>query len=196
MKGTSKALVLVLLVSQSFEGYISSQNRKSISPSKNKVLHFKEILGSKLGSVKVEEEELHQSIKISSQIELPSSEGLNLVMEAVRVIWSAIVKGLFDGFFPVIERVRRDTSSDWSRSFLLDWMLDTIGALIGRQRCSQKIACRTGKVMQEKLPGAQLVMIMFESFIPPAVLDWYGIVRQSVIDRSDSCAEEYRCDFS
>ena len=134
MKGTSKALVLVLLVSQSFEGYISSQNRKSISPSKNKVLHFKEILGSKLGSVKVEEEELRQSIKISSQIELPSSEGLNLVMEAVRVIWSAILKGLFDGFFPVIERVRRDTSSDWSRSFLLDWMLDTIGALIGRQR--------------------------------------------------------------
>ena len=118
------------------------------------------------------------------------------LMLKFKVVWSAAMKGLLDGFLPTIERVRRDTSHDWERSFLLDWVLDMCGAIIGRQKCSQKVACRTGKVMQDKLPGAMMMVVKVESFIPPAALDWFGVVRQSVIDRRDTCVEDYVCDFS
>ena len=50
------------------------------------------------------------------------------------------MKGLLDGFLLTIEIVKRYTSHDWERSFLLDWVLDMCGALIGRQKCSQKVA--------------------------------------------------------
>ena len=187
-------MIVVSLVCRFSDGNsLGSDN--NILRSKDKTMHYKQMM-DKLSKAAEHEEEVPSTIKISSQIEIPDSEGLRLVMEAMRVIWSAILKGMFDGFFPVIERVRRDTSSEWRKNFLLDWILDTIGALIGRQRCSQKIACRTGKVMQEKLPGVQLVLVMLESFVPPAILEWYGIVRQSVMDRSDSCSTEYICDFS
>ena len=51
-------------------------------------------------------------------------------------------------------------------------------------------------MMQAKLPGPQMMVVMVESFIPPAALDWFGVVRQSVIDRRDTCVEDYVCDFS
>ena len=134
----------------------------------------------------------------SSQIEIPESEGLRLVIEALKVIWGAAVKGLLDGFLPTIERVRRETryEPDWEKNFLLDWIIDMCGAMIGRQMCSQKVACRTGKLMQDKLPGAQMMVVMAETFIPPVALEWFGVVRRSVIDRRDSCVDEYQCDFS
>ena len=136
------------------------------------------------------------TIKISSQIEIPDSEGLRLAMEALKVIGKATWKGLFHGLFPTLERTRRDASHDWERNFLLDWLLDMLGAILGRQKCSQKVACRTGKVLQDKLPGAQMMVVMAEAMIPPAALHWFGIVRQSVIERRDSCRDEYLCDFS
>ena len=46
------------------------------------------------------------------------------------------------------------------------------------------------------MPGAQMMVVMAESFIPPAALDWFGVVRQSVVDRRDTCVEDYVCDFS
>ena len=143
-----------------------------------------------------EEVKNNGTIKISSQIEIPDSEGLRLSIDVLKVIGKAAWEGMFQGFFPHIERIRRDTSRDWESNFLLDWILDIIGALLDKQKCSQKVACRAGKVIQEKLPGAQMMVVMAEAFIPPGALHWFGIVRQSVIDRSDSCIPDYICDFT
>ena len=191
----SKLLVGLILLYLPHSPSAFNIDDNSIAP-KDKMSHYRYMMSKNMeGTVEVEEKKEH-TIKISSQIEIPDSEGLRLVMEALKVTWNAAMKGLLDGFFPTIERVRRDTSHDWERSFLLDWVLDMCGALIGRQKCSQKVACRTGKVMQAKLPGAQMMVVMAESFIPPAALSWFGVVRQSVIDRSDTCGEDYMCDFS
>ena len=169
----------------------------NLAAPKDKLSHYRDLVKSMETTVEVEENEKN-TINISSQIEIPESEGLRLVIEALKVVWGAAVKGLLDGFLPTIERVRRETryEPDWEKNFLLDWIIDMCGAMIGRQMCSQKVACRTGKLMQDKLPGAQMMVVMAETFIPPVALEWFGVVRRSVIDRRDSCVEEYQCDFS
>ena len=61
--------------------------------------------------VKKEEEKVTQYIKITSSIEIPETESIKLVMEAVRVLWRAVMAGLSRGFMPTLERVRRGADS-------------------------------------------------------------------------------------
>ena len=190
-------IMLMLSITPCHSHYGDSTEDNLITPTDgDKKSHYRYMMAKNMETSVEVEEKKESTIKISSQIEIPNSEGLRLVMEALKVIGNAAMKGMLGGFLPKIERERRESSHDWERSFLLDWILDMCGALIGRQKCSQKVACRTGKVMQDKLPGAQMMVVMFESFIPPVALDWFGVVRQSVIDRRDTCVEDYVCDFS
>ena len=50
-------------------------------------------------------------------------------------------KGFFEGFMPHIQRQKRETTDDDTRSYL-DIAIGALGALMGRQGCSEKIACR------------------------------------------------------
>ena len=186
--------LLILVILTLYNSKSNSHKDTNLAAPKDRLAHYQYLLAQNMETtVEVEEE---KTIKISSQIEIPDSEGLRLVVEALKVVWKAAVKGLLDGFLPTVERVRRETSHDWEKNFLLDWIIDMCGAMIGRQKCSQKVACRTGKLMQDKLPGAQMMVVMAETFVPPVFLEWFGIVRRSVIDRRDSCVEEYQCNFS
>ena len=73
-------------------------------------------------------------IRISSSIEIPESESLILIMDAVKLLWNAGLESIKKGFFPTMERVRRDTSAvDSEKGFILDWIIDLIGAVINRQ---------------------------------------------------------------
>ena len=54
-------------------------------------------------------------------------------------------KGFFVGFMPHVQRQKRETTDDDARSYL-DIAIGALGALMGRQGCSDKIACRYGKV--------------------------------------------------
>ena len=47
------------------------------------------------------------NIKITSSIEIPETEGIKMVMEAIRVLWRALMAGISRGFMPTLERVRR-----------------------------------------------------------------------------------------
>lgn len=33
------------------------------------------------------------------------------------------------------------------------------------------------------MPGAQLAVMMAESMVPKSMLDWFGVIKQSVIER-------------
>ena len=188
---------LIILVSPQLAYCEETTNDNYIRPMlTDKESHYRRMMIKKDEQEAIKEEVNNGTIKISSQIEIPDSEGLRLVMEALRVVGKAAWSGMYHGFFPHLERVRRDTAQDWENNFLLDWLLDMLGAILGRQKCSQKVACRTGKVMQDKLPGAQMMVVMAEAFVPPAALHWFGIVRQSVIDTRDSCLSDYLCDFT
>eukprot|EP00092_Neocalanus_flemingeri_P091393 GFUD01115858.1.p1 GENE.GFUD01115858.1~~GFUD01115858.1.p1 ORF type:complete len:197 (+),score=51.95 GFUD01115858.1:44-634(+) len=176
----------------SFSKYMDTETNEA-APQDKMSQYQALVAGNTVTAVEVEVE---KTIKISSQIEIPDSEGFRLVMEALKITWGAAWKGLLEGFLPTVERVRRETRDDWEKNFLLDWVMDMCGAVIGRQKCSQKVACRAGKLMQAKLPGAQMMVVMAESFVPPGFLDWFGVIRQSVVNRRDSCVDDYQCDFS
>ena len=61
--------------------------------------------------VKKEEEKVTQYIKITSSIEIPETETVKLVMEAIKVLWRAAMTALRKGFMPTFERVRREADS-------------------------------------------------------------------------------------
>ena len=60
---------------------------------------------------------------------------------AFQSLLEAAFKGFFEGFLPHVQRQKRDTVDDEARSYL-DIAIGAIGALMGRQGCSEKIACR------------------------------------------------------
>lgn len=119
------------------------------------------------------------------------SEGMVMIKEGIRIIIEAILHGIMDGFLPTVERVRREADGD-KRTYL-DMISSVGGALMGRQKCSEILACRTGKWFQGRLPAAQLAVMMVESVVPRPFLQWFGVVKKSVIDRSDNCDLDYEC---
>ena len=56
-----------------------------------------------------------QYIKITSTIEIPETETVKMVMEAIKVLWRAAMTGLRKGFMPTFERVRREADSSRGR---------------------------------------------------------------------------------
>jgi len=122
------------------------------------------------------------------------SEGLKMVKSAIKVILETTIHSFINGFLPTVERVRRDAGEE-ERTYL-DGAVYLAGALLGKHRCSQMIACRAGKFVQNRMPGAQLAVMMAESMVPNAMLDWFGVVKTAVIDRSDNCEADYRCSLS
>ena len=50
-------------------------------------------------------------IKISSSIEIPETESVILVLDALKLVWNAAITSIKKGFMPSMERMRRDTSA-------------------------------------------------------------------------------------
>ena len=61
-------------------------------------------------------ENVTQYIKITSSIEIPETETVKLVMEAIKVLWRAAMTGLRKGFMPTIERIRREADTSRGRT--------------------------------------------------------------------------------
>ena len=59
---------------------------------------------------------------------------------ALGMLYDSLVDGVFKGFFPHVERQRREASDE--RRAYLDMAVTTIGAVMGKQNCSRMIACR------------------------------------------------------
>ena len=62
------------------------------------------------------------------------------VKQALQSLLEAALKGFVDGFLPHVDRQRREATDD--RRSYLDIAIGAIGALLGRQECSEIIACR------------------------------------------------------
>merc|ERR1719319_780183 len=115
------------------------------------------------------------------------SEGIDMIKTGVNIVLETILHGIMEGFLPSVERVRRDADGE-KRTYM-----DTFVSLMGRLRCSHFVACRMGKWFQGRLPSAELAVMMVESLIPEGFLEWFGVVKISVIDRSDNCDANYQC---
>jgi len=119
------------------------------------------------------------------------SEALVMVKTAMQVIMETAIHSFINGFLPTVDRVRREANEE--KKGYLDGVVYIVGALIGKKDCSNMIACRAGKMVQERMPGAQLAVMMAESMVPKTMLSFFGVVKRAVIDRSDACETEYNC---
>ena len=84
----------------------------SVPQSISKVIEFTTYFLEKINEEEEEKavgtkEAENVNIKITSSIEIPETEGIKMVMEAIRVLWRALMAGISRGFMPTLERVRR-----------------------------------------------------------------------------------------
>jgi len=120
-----------------------------------------------------------------------NSEGMVMIKTGLNIVLETILHGIIEGFFPSVERVRRD--ADGAKRSYLDTFVSLLGAMMGKLRCNHFVACRLGKWLQGRIPSAQLVVMMVESVVPEPFLEWFGVIKISVIDRSDNCDANYEC---
>merc|ERR1719186_2542082 len=120
-----------------------------------------------------------------------NAEGADMIKSGLNVVLETILHGIVQGFFPSVERVRRD--ADGAKRSYLDTFVSLLGAMMGKLRCNHFVACRLGKWLQGRIPSAQLVVMMVESVVPEPFLEWFGVIKISVIDRSDNCDANYEC---
>jgi len=144
-------------------------------------------------------------IEIVNRISIPESEGIRLLISVTSMLWDTAWKGFFHGFLPKVERVRRETrdassSSSWLVSELTDWLLDALGALMGKGGCRDMVACRTGRLLQDKLPGSQVLAMLGESLVPKPARHFFNVVRRRLMEQSgrgeDSCSSTYTCSLA
>ena len=57
-----------------------------------------------------------------------------------------ILRGVTEGLLPKVERIRRDADSE--RKTFIDIFINFLGALMGRQQCSEIIACRYLEIIE------------------------------------------------
>ena len=91
---------------------------------------------NKIEEVK-EVEELHESnVNISTPLPL----ALQTASDVFNVVVEVALMGLLEGFLPHVERQRRE-AKDFKKNYI-DIIFNFLGALVGRQQCSEILACR------------------------------------------------------
>jgi len=127
----------------------------------------------------------------SSQMFQEPPEALKKAQDAFNANLDLVLRGVMEGMLPKVERIRREADSE--RRTFIDVFINFLGALMGRQQCSEIIACRTGKFVGYQVPGAGVIMMIMESLIPQSIRAWFNVVKTAVMDRSDNCDVEYLC---
>ena len=69
---------------------------------------------------------------------LPSA--LQTASEVLNVIVEIALMGIMEGFLPHVERQRREATD--VRKNYIDLIFNFLGAVVGRQQCSEILACR------------------------------------------------------
>lgn len=109
---------------------------------------------------------------------------------ALKTLLETLIHGFFGGFVPEVQRRRRSVGEE-ERGYL-DTIFTTLGAVLGFQNCSEVVACRTGRMVADKLPGAAMAVAMVETFVPRGLKSWFGLVRDGVM-RREECLHKFRC---
>ena len=125
----------------------------------------------------------------------PEPEILTRLKNALSLLYDAIVDGLLSGFLPIFEKQRRE-AREGEKNYL-DILVLIIGALLGKQSCTNMMACRllscspsqlllnlssfrTGKYVGYNLPNAGLIIVMLENIIPTYISNYFAIVKTAV----------------
>ena len=55
---------------------------------------------------------------------------------------------------------------------------------------------RTGKFVGYQIPGSGVIMMMLEGIVPVEIRNWFNVIKDAVLDKSDDCEVEYLCTLS
>merc|ERR1719260_124449 len=149
----------------------------------------------------VGEKAAEKKIEIVNMVSISESESTRLIFSVASLLLDTAWKGFFHGFLPKVERVRRETreasTSFWLESELMEWLLDAVGAVMGKTGCRDMVACRTGRLLQNKLPGSQVLAMLGESLVPEPAREFFNVVRRRLLDPAgrgeDICSSSYTC---
>jgi len=124
----------------------------------------------------------------------PSEEDapeVKTLKSALKTLFETAWQGLYYGFMPEVARHRRSVGVQEKSH--LDTVITFMGAFFGMQNCSEVIACRTGKMAAERLPGAAVFVMMAESVIPIGLKSWFAMVKRGVMGIDEDCTIGLRC---
>jgi len=124
----------------------------------------------------------------------PSEEDapeVKTLKSALKTLFETAWQGLYYGFMPEVARHRRSVGVEEKSH--LDTVITFMGAFFGMQNCSEVIACRTGRMAAERLPGAAVIVMMAESVIPIGLKSWFAMVKRGVMGIDEDCTNGLRC---
>jgi len=124
----------------------------------------------------------------------PSEEDapeVKTLKSALKTLFETAWQGLYYGFMPEVARHRRSVGVEEKSH--LDTFITFMGAFFGMQNCSEVIACRTGRMAAERLPGAAVIVMMAESVIPIGLKSWFAMVKRGVMGIDEDCTIGLRC---
>ena len=131
---TSSATLMNLFSSENQTNINEVQQGESYS-------YYKSMMMSVLDKRNVTQSTLENEVSSSTIKSIPPApKVIKTVKEAFSTLLEVAVKGIFEGMFPHIERQRREAIED--RKTVIDIVLNFFGALVGRQQCSEILACR------------------------------------------------------
>ena len=84
----------------------------------------------------------------------PEPEILTRLKNALSLLYDAIVAGLLHGFIPNFEKQRRE-AREAEKSYL-DVLVLIIGALLGKQSCTNMMACRLSSLISQSTVASNL----------------------------------------
>ena len=97
----------------------------------------------------------------SSNNTMKEPPAVSSLKAALSLLYDSLVDGVFGGFFPHVERQRRE-ATDEKRAYL-DMAVTAVGAVMGKQNCSKMIACTQQAPMTPLLRKYNLMIRFFVS---------------------------------
>ena len=116
-----------------------------VRPSEDSYSVYQTMMTSVFGS---KQSEVTEDVPVTTQppdrIEkitgMPTPKVIQTVKEAFSVLLEVTVSGIYEGLMPHVERTRREARDE--KKTYIELVINFIGALMGRQQCSQILACR------------------------------------------------------
>jgi len=134
-------------------------------------------------------------MEVQAALTLEQSEedapAVKTLKSALKTLFETAWQGLYHGFMPAVARHRRSVGVEEKSH--LDTAITIMGAFFGMQNCSEVIACRTGRMAADRLPGAAVFVVMVESVIPIGLKSWFAMVKRGVMGIDEDCTNGLRC---
>ena len=105
------------------------------------MMNLNNVVSHEIHNNSKDSEQVHdKNVKPGPDITSPLPLALQTETDVFNVVVEVALMGLLEGFLPHVERQRRE-ATDFKKNYI-DIIFNFFGALVGRQQCSEILACR------------------------------------------------------